>query len=330
MLPLSRPRTSHICYPDSYMPPRYAYWTILIDGKPTAFRARDREELEPTFTQLARKNTDIAMKYFSRGKLWDNPEQAQWVSSSLPDAGERRTREWRPGGEHKDPRARFKGGKKAVTSRPPRDDRERRRQYEELHPAPDPNAAAQDRSEHAPQANVKGRELSPAARPAADGFASPVGPGAAPQRDGERSGSGEGDRPKPSGEWRNRDGSSKPAGDRPAGAGWRKEAPRPKSDWRPPSGDHGQSKPFGDRPKPEGEWRGKEGGAERRPYSDRPKPSGEWRDRPKTGGDSRGPGGYRGSAPKPFGDRPKYGDRSGSAPGGRPTGSRPDKPRKPR
>ena len=30
------------------MPPRYAYWTILIDNKTTAFRARDREELVPT------------------------------------------------------------------------------------------------------------------------------------------------------------------------------------------------------------------------------------------------------------------------------------------
>ena len=29
------------------MPPRYAYWTILIDQKPTAFRAREREELMP-------------------------------------------------------------------------------------------------------------------------------------------------------------------------------------------------------------------------------------------------------------------------------------------
>ena len=30
------------------MPPRFAYWTILIDDNPTAFRARDAEELLPT------------------------------------------------------------------------------------------------------------------------------------------------------------------------------------------------------------------------------------------------------------------------------------------
>src|SRR5215471_12652543 len=90
------------------MPPRYAYWTILIDGQATAFRAREREELLPTFNQLARKNTNIVMRYFARGRLWDNPEQAQWESRNRPAARtERRDREWRPGGQHKDPRARF-------------------------------------------------------------------------------------------------------------------------------------------------------------------------------------------------------------------------------
>jgi hypothetical protein len=90
------------------MPPRYAYWTILIDGKATAFRAREREELLPTFNQLARKNADIVMRYFARGRLWDNPEQAQWASRN-PEVTrtERRDRAWRPGGQHKDPRARF-------------------------------------------------------------------------------------------------------------------------------------------------------------------------------------------------------------------------------
>src|SRR5439155_24105312 len=93
------------------MPPRYAYWTILIDGNATAFRARERDELLPTFNQLARKNADIAMKYFARGRLWDTPDQAQWASRNLPGAGgtphEKRGRDWRPGGQHKDPRAGF-------------------------------------------------------------------------------------------------------------------------------------------------------------------------------------------------------------------------------
>lgn len=98
------------------MPPRYAYWTILIDGKATAFRARERDELLPTFNQLSRKNSDIALKYFSRGKLWDNPEQAQWAGRHLEPKREKRNTEWRPGGKHADPRARFK--KKKGPERP--------------------------------------------------------------------------------------------------------------------------------------------------------------------------------------------------------------------
>lgn len=94
------------------MPPRYAYWTILIDGKATAFRAREREELLPTFNQLARKNADIVMRYFARGRLWDTPDQAQSAARSVAPQREKRSGEWRPGGKHKDPRARFKSRRK--------------------------------------------------------------------------------------------------------------------------------------------------------------------------------------------------------------------------
>src|SRR6266446_3443201 len=59
------------------MPPRYAYWTILIDQKASAFRAREREELLPTFHQLKRKNADVVMKWFARGRLWESPAEAQ-------------------------------------------------------------------------------------------------------------------------------------------------------------------------------------------------------------------------------------------------------------
>ena len=89
------------------MPPRFAYWTILIDDKPTAFRAHEREELLPTFVQLKRTNPNIVMKWFTRGKLWDTPEQAQWAARH-PIPREKRDAAWRPGGEHRDPRARFK------------------------------------------------------------------------------------------------------------------------------------------------------------------------------------------------------------------------------
>lgn len=100
------------------MPPRYAFWTILIDGKATAFRARERDELLPTFNQLARKNHDIVMKYFARGRLWDTPEQARWAAAATTRPA--RDREWRPGGQHRDPRARFarRKGRRTRKSKP--------------------------------------------------------------------------------------------------------------------------------------------------------------------------------------------------------------------
>ena len=103
------------------MPPRYAYWTILIDGQPTAFRAREREELQPTLVQLQRKSANVTMRWFARGKLWDSreAEQADFQQQrraaaeprdrrDRPPAAERRGGDWRPGGTHKDPRDRFK------------------------------------------------------------------------------------------------------------------------------------------------------------------------------------------------------------------------------
>jgi len=88
------------------MPPRFAYWTILIDNKPTAFRARDRQELLPTIAQLKRTNEHVEMRWFAHGKLWDSPE-AQRAAERRPPPREQRDRDWRPGGQHKDPRARF-------------------------------------------------------------------------------------------------------------------------------------------------------------------------------------------------------------------------------
>jgi hypothetical protein len=100
------------------MPPRYAYWTILIDHKPTAFRAREREELLPTVHQLRRKNADVVMKWFARGRLWDSPEAAQIAQRAPTRTIEKRGRSWRPGGEHRDPRDRFKS--RVEAQRPPR------------------------------------------------------------------------------------------------------------------------------------------------------------------------------------------------------------------
>ena len=61
------------------MPPRFAYWTIILDGAPTSFRMKDRDEILPLFNQLKAKNPGALLKWFSGGRLWDSPEQAKEV-----------------------------------------------------------------------------------------------------------------------------------------------------------------------------------------------------------------------------------------------------------
>lgn len=102
------------------MPPRYTYWTIIVGNLPTAFRSARREELLPTFAQLRAKHPDAVMKWFARGRLWDSPEQARdaWAARPAPGGrrragtSEKRGPAWRPGGAHRDPRERFKGGRR--------------------------------------------------------------------------------------------------------------------------------------------------------------------------------------------------------------------------
>ena len=59
------------------MPPRFAYWTIIVEGKPTAFRAGERDELVPTFKQLQGKHPDAVMMWFAKGRLWASPDEAR-------------------------------------------------------------------------------------------------------------------------------------------------------------------------------------------------------------------------------------------------------------
>jgi hypothetical protein len=82
---------------------RGAFWTIIVDEQPTAFRAPLREDLLPTLTQLQRQHPTAVIKWFQRGRLWETPGDAM-------DAGRppRRPGAWRPGGEHKDPRDQYK------------------------------------------------------------------------------------------------------------------------------------------------------------------------------------------------------------------------------
>ena len=97
------------------MPPRFVYWTIIAGGLPTAFRAAERDELLPTFKRIQQKHPDAVMKYFARGRLWESAEEAQREADARragPPRQESRGRDWRPGGEHRDPRQKFKDAKK--------------------------------------------------------------------------------------------------------------------------------------------------------------------------------------------------------------------------
>ena len=80
------------------MPPRFAYWTILVGGLPTAFRATEREELLPTFNRLQEKHPDAVMQWFSRGKLWESPAAAKafFERGRVSHDGDKpRPRDWR-------------------------------------------------------------------------------------------------------------------------------------------------------------------------------------------------------------------------------------------
>jgi hypothetical protein len=91
------------------MPPRYSYWTILAGGLPTSFRAADRDDLLPTLRRLQERHPDAEMKWFQRGKLWESPEAAR-SDSRKPNVP--RDRDWRPGGEHRDPNEIFRKNKR--------------------------------------------------------------------------------------------------------------------------------------------------------------------------------------------------------------------------
>jgi len=102
--------------------PRFAYWTILVDGQPTAFRAKDAADLQPTLKRIQRTEPSAVLKWFERGRLWSSPAEAAAArrkpSVRRPIAtrpGQAKT--WRPGGLHRDPNARPK---------PPRAIRKRR------------------------------------------------------------------------------------------------------------------------------------------------------------------------------------------------------------
>jgi 23S rRNA pseudouridine2605 synthase len=299
------------------VPPRYAYWTILIDDKPTAFRARERDELQPTFAQLQRKNANVVMRWFARGKLWASREaerddfQLQRQAASAPReprrddpaAAERRGTDWRPGGAHQDPRDRFKKKnrpERAWSEKDPATQRDRDKpRYAAGAPRP-PRAPREDRPwQQKPPGDQRWSKKPPAAGTWRDK------PGTVTE--GKRPWTGK-PRDKPGTErpWtgKPRDKPGAPSGFPPDPGRARKpwvDRPLPKSDrpWQTkPTGPRAQRQPWIDKPSGDRGWHGKPSAGA--PRGDRP-----WRDKPVSSprGD-RPPNEKRPWSGKPRGDKP--------------------------
>ena len=266
------------------MPPRYAYWTILIDNKPTAFRARDKEELLPTLQQLRRTNTDVVMKWFARGRLWESPEAAR-SADRAPKSPERRTSDWRPGGQHKDPRDRFK--KK-------RDDRARpwsgKPQGGERRPWRD-KPAGPPRGDRpwsnkpaggAPRGNRPWNSKPSGSAPRGDRPWSNKAPGSTPRGDRPWSNKPAGSAPRGNRPWNSKPSGSAPRGDRPSSNKPAGSAPDGDRPWRDkPSGKSGSQRP----------WRDQRGG--QRPFG------GPKNFKQDTGPERREPKPHKESVPEP-------------------------------
>ena len=328
------------------MPPRFAYWTIILDGAPTSFRTKERDEILPLFNQLKAKNPGALLKWFSGGRLWDSPEQAKELrgvekvrrfrddraqqmkaerESGEDPLAEFRRQRGRPADGRDDPSTRDAGDGSLRASQPPPPPGEAANE-DRLRSRPLSDPLADFRRQHGRPAD--GSDQRPPAPPAWSPGSADTRPPRAPRREGR--GPGAPDRRgkdwRPGGEHKDpRDKYKLPPGE--ARKRWkdRNLGPRvPKPFGSKPGGD----RPFGDRPqgdRPFGDKpRGPGGG---RPFGDRPRG-----DRPQ--GDR--PFGDRPRGPKPFGSKPfgskPGGDRPWSGKPRGPGGDRPfsDRPRGPK
>jgi 23S rRNA pseudouridine2605 synthase len=228
------------------MPPRHSFWVILIGKTPTSFRGKDRDDLVPTLRQLQRTQSDVSLRWFERGKVWESPEAAIGAAKLAATAArEKRTKEWRPGGEHRDPRARFEltrdqkrakfkrdqGDRSPSDERPPRNERghDRDRPQSPFGPRP-PRAPRPDRpwSDRSTPASLPERARPHHPRP---------------------------DRPRPDRPWSDRAGFDRP---KPGGSPFADQGPRPPHDrgktpdrrWNPPRENPFKDRARSDRPAP--------------------------------------------------------------------------------
>jgi hypothetical protein len=193
----------------------HSFWMIIDGGTPTAFRGREREDLVPTLVQLQRTQPGVELVWFERGRAWPSQEAAREALAMKRAAPRTRNDRWRPGGDHRDPRAKFEISR----------DEKRARFKKRL------ISKSIGRSQERPAAPPEGRP----ARPSRPDW-KPRDRREAPAPTGDRPWRPKG-RPRPRTEWQPEGGSAprKP---------WRPKGP-PKAPWRPkrPIGSGGGFRP---------------------------------------------------------------------------------------
>ncbi|HOG27763.1 MAG TPA: hypothetical protein PLN93_05705 [Vicinamibacterales bacterium] len=337
------------------MPPRFAFWTIILDGAPTSFRTRERDEILPLFNQLKAKNPTAELKWFSGGRLWDSPEQAKearhlervrtFREERRKQERDARERTLGPGGESgrapereaargEDPLAEFRRqhGRPADGSDDPstrrasapavgrgpsiRSKKRRRRWSRESAPAEPGVFGPVDSAPGPPKAERRGKDWRPGGehKDPRDKYKLP--PGAKRKRWKERHLGPRGRKP-PHPSFETRAEADLPREDR------RREA-RPFSDR--PRGDRPQGdRPFGDRPRGDKPFGQKPFGS--KPFGGKPKGGRPFGTKP-SGSKPAGPGGPRRFGSKSSGGPGGYGKKPGAP--GRGPGPGPGKPSSPR
>jgi len=267
---------------------RGAFWTILVDDQPTAFRAPVREDLLPTLKQLQRQSPTALIKWFQKGQLWDSPGDA--MDAAKPP---RQKAGWRPGGAHVDPRDKYKLPRDVKRKRWADQAKDGRGPFMKTPPRPDGGGSGP-----AWQTRPRADRPPPGGRP-------PVGGGPArPERDARPRQEWRPDRP--AGPGANRPGATRPGANRPRTDRPRDDRPRedraradrprddrprvearpdretrPRSDTRPPLDRRGPA------PGTKGAWSTRPPGVERPRSTDR-RPPGDARERDvKPRGESR-------------------------------------------
>ncbi len=303
----------------------HAFWVILSGAVPTAFRSPRREDLLPTLHQLQRTQSDVTLRWFDRGKLWDSPDAAKIALIEGRRQTSGRNSDWRPGGAHKDPRARYQ------LTRDQKRARFKQRQRRDFDAKPELPPGSPDSQGTRPpfdRDRQQDRWRKPQGwRPFKPHGDRPRGDREGGDQRGERGPEHRGPDHRGPGQGRPpfRDRRDRPFGDRPFG-----DRPfTPKTGGRPP-GKFGGGRPpgkFGKPPggsfgRPPGKFGSRPPGSPDRPPGKFGRPPGAFGGGRPPGKFGKPPGGSFGRPPGKFGSRPpgKFGRPPGESRGGRPPG----------